>query len=696
LSWLSFNARVLQEADDPDVPPLDRLKFLAIFSSNLDEFFRVRVASLRSLLRLKKKTVKRAGIRPRRLLASIHEEVDRQQRRFGAIFENGVLPALEAEGISISFGNDLSADEAAFVDWYFREHVQGRLEPVVLDPSAAPTFLQNQSIYLAAVLRPIDGREGVDTGEPRYGIVPLPGGASDRFVVLDDGEDRQRVFFLDDIIRLNFSRVFPGYEADEAYAVKMTRDAELYLEDEFAGDLVEMIRKGVAKRAQGVPTRFLYDPGMPAPMLAALRDWFQLEDDDLVPGGRYHNYSDFFRFPIVAPSGGEETMPPLGHVILSDAPSILDEVERGDVLLHFPYQSFEPVVRLFSEAADDPTVTEIRVTLYRVAPESQIARALINAAKRGATVTAFVEVKARFDEEPNLRVAEEMEAAGVRILYSLPGIKVHSKLALVTREVGGRSRYVTYLATGNFNERTARQYTDHGLMTCDRAIAKDALQVFGFLCGDLPKIKTRSLLVAPFNLRRRLNRLIEREIENAVAGKHAWILAKMNSLEDQDIIDRLYRASGAGVKIRLIVRGICRLVPGVEGQSENIRVTSIVDRFLEHARVYVFCNGNAPETWLASADWMTRNLSHRVEIAFPIASAALARQIHDILLIQSRDNRKARVVDAEMSNCYVEDDQPACRAQVEVHRYVEGLLANDTGLPTELGASEVFNTETPS
>jgi polyphosphate kinase len=233
-------------------------------------------------------------------------------------------------------------------------------------------------------------------------------------------------------------------------------------------------------------------------------------------------------------------------------------------------------------------------------------------------------------------------------------------------------------------------------MTCDRAIAKDALQVFGFLCGDLPKIKTRSLLVAPFNLRRRLNRLIEREIENSVAGKHAWILAKMNSLEDQDIIDRLYRASGAGVKIRLIVRGICRLVPGVEGQSENIRVTSIVDRFLEHARVYVFCNDNSPETWLASADWMTRNLSHRVEIAFPIASAALARQIHDILLIQSRDNRKARVVDAEMSNCYVEDDQPACRAQVEVHRYVEGLLANDTGLPTELGASEVFNTETPS
>ncbi len=673
LSWLAFNARVLQEAGDPGVPLLERLKFLAIFSSNLDEFFRVRVASLRSLLRLKKKTVKQLGFNPRKLLRAIHREVVRQQRLFGEIFSNEILPALEENGICFSFGHDLSEAESTFVERYFREHVQQRLSPKVLGSEGAP-FLENRAIYLVTELWPDGDRSTVFPSAPEYGMVPLYGDGLSRFVEISRDDDRARVMFLDDIIRSSMGRLFPGYDCGEVYAVKVTRDAELYLDDEFGGDLVEMIKKSLGKRDRGLPTRFLYDLRMPYPMVTALKTQFGLEDEDLVLGGQYHNYSDFFAFPDFGRSDLASTpMPPLAHPDLSRADPVLDVVARRDVLLHFPYQSFESVIRLFEEAAEDPTVSDIRITLYRVASDSRIAKALIRAATRGARVTAFVEVKARFDEEPNLRWGDEMEAAGVRVLYSLPGLKVHSKLAVITRSASGGVQHFTYLATGNFNEKTARVYTDHALITANQRFAKDALQVFDFLSGGADEVKAKSLLVAPFGLRSGFEKLIDREIANAENGKDAWILAKMNSLEDVAIIDRLYAASRAGVKVRLVVRGICRLVPGVPGLSDNIRVTSIVDRFLEHARVYMFCNDNTPELFLASADWMTRNLDRRVEIAFPVADDALRSQLEDMLLVQCRDNRKARIVDDRMRNRYVTNDEPRCRAQLEIYQYVAGL-----------------------
>ena len=678
LSWLAFNGRVLQEARDPSVPPLERLKFLAIFSSNLDEFFRVRVASLRTLLRLKKKEVKRLDFKPEKLLRSIHEEVARQQRLFGETFSSEILPLLEEYGICLSFGNDLSAAEQSFVDDYFRERVAGRLNPVVLLPDDGPAFLGNRSIYFVAGLWRPGERSPLKTEPQLHGLVELPDGGADRFVIVPTSGSRHRVLFVDDVIRANIGRLFPGFEAGEAYAVKMTRDAELYIEDELEGDLVEAIKKRLAKRDQGTPTRFLYDPQMPYPMVATLKEWLRLEEEDLVPGGRYHNYSDFFEFPDFGRTDiGAVPMPPIDHPRVSVLRPMLDCIDDEDVLFHFPYQSFASVVRLFEEAAADETVTSIRITLYRLARDSRIAAALMRAAQRGASVTAFVEVKARFDEEPNLRWAEEMESAGVSILYSLPRIKVHSKLALITREIGSETRHYTYLATGNFNEKTARTYTDHALVTSRPSLAHDALQVFDFLAGDRERVDAETLAVAPFGLRDFLSRHIEREIANASEGREAWILAKLNNLEDADVADMLYAASEAGVKIRLLVRGICTLIPGTPGLSENIHATGVVDRFLEHARAYVFCNDGDPDFYLGSADWMTRNLDHRIEVVFPITHPRHREQIANILVKQCRDNQKARLHDASMQNAYVERTGLPYRSQVEIYRYVAALADDD-------------------
>ncbi len=703
LSWLAFNARVLQEAADPGVPVLERLRFLAIFSSNLDEFFRVRVAALRSLLRLKKSVRKRLDFNPAKLLRQIHREVVRQQRVFGDIFANEVLPALSEEGISFSFGDDLSAAEDAFVEKYFRERVLSRLEPSVLGEGNREHFLENRGIYLVTELWAHGESSFVVPAVPGYGLVPLQADGLPRFVELPEDGEARRVMFLDDIVRSNIDRLFPGFDCGEAYAVKMTRDAELYLDDEFAGDLVEMIRRSLGERSKGLPTRFLYDLHMPYPMVSALKDAFGLVDEDLVLGGRYHNFSDFFAFPDFARDDlAALPMPPLDHPQLSFADPVLDAIERNDLILHFPYQSFDPIVRLFEEAAEDPGVRQIRICLYRVAENSRIAKALIRAAQRGADVTAFVEVKARFDEEPNLKWAEEMERAGVKVLYSLPGIKVHSKVAVVTRERDGVTQHFACLSTGNFNESTARSYTDHALLTTGAEVTQDVLAIFDYLSGDAKKVSPKTLAVAPFNLRQRFNKLINREIANAKAGKEAWILAKMNSLEDRKVVDRLYLASNAGVKIRLIVRGLCTLVPGVPGLSENISVTSIVDRFLEHARVYVFANDNNPTTFLGSADWMTRNLSRRVEVVFPVTSREHARELEDILLLQCQDNRKARTIDEGLRNRYAESGNDRCRAQIDTYSYVAGLLTpsadRDDGLSWQLiePGGEAPSTETPS
>lgn len=670
MSWLAFNARVLQEAANTQVPIGDRLRFLAIFSSNLDEFFRVRVASLRSLLRLKRKSVEKLHFDPTRLLSDIHREVEKQQRKFGDIFDS-LLPELEKVGIRVVAGRDLDETEVAFARRYFTRIVDELPQPTIIDRDSSQPFLKNRLLYFVTELWSRRDGSTVTASSRVYGILEVPTDRIGRFVVMDDTAGIRHVLFVDDIIRLNTQLLYPDYEVGDTFSVKTTRDAELYLEDEYGGNLVEMIRHSLEKRALGPPTRFLFDGRMPYPMVSMLRDVLDLDEEDLVQGGRYHNFNDFFSFPDDGIEGLRyPPHVPLAGVVIPDGQLVVDRIRERDLVLHLPYHSFDPVVRFFQEASTDPKVKEIFVTLYRVASNSAIVEALIAAAQAGKKVTVFVEVKARFDEARNLRWAAEMEQSGVAVLYSMPGIKVHSKLALVTRIESGKTKRYAYLATGNFNEKTARAYADHALFTCNPEITSDVRKVFQKLSGTVAMPTFKRLLVAPDYLRKEMMRLVEREIEHSLAGRKSGMTLKMNSLEDEQMISLLYRASQSGVRIRLIVRGICRLRPGVAGLSENISVISIVDRFLEHARAFVFENGGNREVYLGSADWMNRNLSRRVEVVFPILDPAIADEIVTILALQLEDSVSARIVDGAGRNKYVPTTASAVRSQVAIFEWI--------------------------
>jgi polyphosphate kinase len=672
LSWLDFNARVLEEAMDPSVPLFERLKFLAIFSSNLDEFFRVRVASLRSLLRLRKKDMKHLSVSPGRLLREIHREVHAQQERFGEIFRERVLPDMRKHGVGLVDESGVTSAQANVLRSFFQSDVRPLLNPVLLDRGEAP-FLKDRGIYLVVELWPTRS-SALSAETPRFGIVEVPSPPLDRFVSLPAEGEGRGVMFLDDVVRLNLPSLFPDFDVGGAYAIKLSRDSELYLEDEFSGDIVEAIKKSLPKRARGLPCRFLYDMRTPYALVSYLRKIFGLEDEDLVMGGRYHNLHDLGSFPrderrgLVYPKWD-----PLVHPELEHAPSLIAATAERDRVLHFPYQSYEYVIRFLTEAARDPDVEELYLTVYRVSRESPVLSALLEAAERGKKVRVFMEVQARFDEEANLAWAERMEAAGVVTMYSLPGIKVHAKLALVVRREGGERRLYSYVGTGNFNERTARQYTDIGLLTADPRITTDVELVFDHLGGKVEVPSFRHLLVAPFNLREGIVRLIEREARAAANGRPSGIRLKLNALEDEEMIEELYRASRAGVPIDLVVRGICCLVPGQEGHSETIRVRSIVDRYLEHSRIWVFHNGGDEEIFIASADWMTRNLSHRVEVAVPLYDPEVRRQVGSMLDFQLADDAKARVVGSPRSGSSA---RGGVRAQEASRRFVEALAEN--------------------
>jgi polyphosphate kinase len=675
LSWISFNGRVLQEADDPTVPLFEGLAFLAIFSSNLDEFFRVRVASLRSLLRLKKKKLGKLRMNPRRLLREIHSKVSAQQERFGDIFRDRILPELAGHGIHLVDERSVSEEHADFVREYFRQRVRPLLDPVRLDPES-PSFLEDRQVYLSVELWAVD-EHGL-AGRPAYALVKVPDELP-RFVSLPESGDRREVMFLDDVIRFCLPELFPDADVGGAYAVKLSRDAELYIEDEFSGNVVDAIRKSLSKRETGVPARFLYDLQSPYAMVALLGRCLRLEDEDLILGGRYHNLHDFHGFPRFGLTElAHEPLELLSHPTLSARRPVHQIVSERDRIVHFPYQAFDPVVRFLEEAAADVAVEEVWATLYRVSEDSAVVRALLAAAEAGKTVRVFVEVKARFDEASNLRWAQRMEKAGIVTLYSFRDLKVHAKLALVARREGRDLRYHAYLGTGNFNEKTARIYADHGLLTADPRITEDVRRVFGILAGEDAEPAFEHLLVAPFTMRERFYEMIEREATHAREGRPAGMVLKMNGLEDEGIIRRLYDASNAGVPIRLIVRGICRLVPQVPGQSENITATSIVDRHLEHARVFVFRNGGENAYYLASADWMTRNLSHRVDVAFPVLDPEIRQELRRILDLQIADNVKARLIDPEMSNVRVDPGQATgVRAQAATRELLAGVPASD-------------------
>jgi polyphosphate kinase len=644
LSWLAFNQRVLLEAQNPAVPLLERLKFIAIFSSNLDEYFKVRVATMRRLVKLKKKTRAKLAQNPADALRVVLEEVGRLQHAFGETFREQILPALANEHIHLLTDDaDFTPEQRAWVMRYAQEHVRPLLAgAVALDQLPGPLFLKDTAVYmLFRLTRP----RRADLPQERVVVAELPTKAhGGRFVKLPTEGNEHVVAFLDDVLRAAAPDLFPDYERAQAWAIKLSRDAELDLEEEVSGDLLAKIKKGLKKRETGFPARLLYDPEIQPAVMMQVAERAGIRADELVEGGRYHNFRDFFGFPNLGRTDLQyPPEPALPHPGLARRRKLFKAIGERDYLLHFPYQSFDYVLKLFREAAADPAVTAIAVTLYRVAAKSEIAKALVKAAKAGKQVTVVVELKARFDEESNIYWATKLEKAGANVIYGFPDLKVHTKLALFTRAEGEALRQYAFLSTGNFNEQTSRIYADYALMTADPRLTREVGQVFAFLTDRQREGKTfEHLLVAPFNLRERLTELIKDEIANAKAGKPAYILLKLNALEDEDMIRLLYRAAQAGVRVDLNVRGISCLLPDV---SDNLHTRAIVDRYLEHGRVYVFANGGGPENellYIASADWMNRNLSRRVEAAFPLYDPTLRAEIRELIDIQQQDTEKAR------------------------------------------------------
>jgi polyphosphate kinase len=482
------------------------------------------------------------------------------------------------------------------------------------------------------------------------------------------------MIILDDIVRHSVSWMFPGYEILDTFSIKLSRDAALYIDDEYSGDLIQKIKTSLVKRQVGPASRFVYDREMPASLLALLKEVFDLEKHDTLREGRYHNNFDFFRFPDFGLTHLKNPpMPALSYAPLERAADFFSEIAERDHLLHVPYQSYESVVRFFEQAARDPMVTHVKIIQYRVARKSRIMQALMDAAKSGKQVSVFIEVKARFDEEANLEWGEQLEKAGVSVHYSFPGVKVHAKIALVRRLENGAPKLYSYLSTGNFHEDTAKVYSDFGLFTADERIVGEVTRIFSYLETVKPPTHPfEHLLVGQFNLRPALEALIDAEIAAAKAGQKAEIILKMNSIEDIPMMERLYKASQAGVSIKLIIRGICCLVPGLKGWSENIEAISIVDRYLEHARVFIFHNGGAEKIFLSSADWMVRNLTYRIETAFPVYDDRLRKQLKDLIAIQLNDNVKSRVIDLDQSNAYHKDDSDlAIRSQLETYYYLK-------------------------
>lgn len=646
ISWLAFNDRVLQEANDPSVPLLERLKFLGIVSSNRDEFFRVRVATIKRMIRLGKKGEELLGEDPSLLLERIQRIIIRQQEKFDESYEN-ILRELELQGIFILKESQLSSSQGAYVHQYFREQVLPTLVPVLLDNVKKFPYLRDKSIYFMVVMQRKDAK-------PKYALVEIPTDVLPRFIVLP--KDNKYVILLDDVIRYCLDDLFFNFDYDSihAYTIKLTRDAELDIEQDVTKSLVKKVAESVKRRTKGQPTRLLYDDEMPKDAVKYLVNRIRFsKEDQPIPAGRYHNFVDFIKFPSLNKNELKEKNPaPLSHPELKPNNSVLKVIRTKDILLSFPYQSYHHIIDVLREASIDPKVKSIEITLYRLSKNSHVVNALINAIRNGKQVTAVVELQARFDEENNIRWANRLNEEGAKIIYGVPGLKMHSKLFLIRRMEAKKEVMYAHIGTGNFNEETARLYADHSLLTCDKRITEEVSRVFQFYNDNYKTGNYKHLIVSPFFTRKRFLSFIQKEIDSAVEGKDAWMVIKMNSLTDPEMIKKLYEASRAGVKIRMIIRGICSLVPGVEGISENIEVISIVDKYLEHARVFVFANDGEPRYFISSFDWMPRNIDHRSEVGVPIYDPVIQKQLMDILEIQYQDNTKARVINVQQDNQY--------------------------------------------
>ncbi len=670
LSWLSFNERVLQEAADERVPLVERLRFLGIFSNNLDEFFRVRVATWRRLVDLPDpdNTLRDS---PEKILHQINKKDYEQQKQFLEIYER-LLKELEKENIFILNENQLSDDQGSFVRQYFREHVRANLFPIMMKNLRKSTSLKDKSIYLAVHLSKKD-----KSIKDNHALIKVPTSVLSRFLILPKKDDKNYIMLLDDVIRFNLADIFSVFDYDhfEAYTIKVTRDAEMEIDNDVSKSLMERMSESLKQREKGRPVRFVYDSKIPGEMIKMVMDKLKITGkDNLMKGGRYHNFKDFMKFPNVGgPHLEYPPAPPLPHKDLAGSKSILAAIREKDIMLHFPYHSFHYIVDLLREASIDPKVRSVKMTLYRVARDSKVVNALINAVRNGKKVTVYLELQARFDEQANIYWSEKLQEEGVDVIHGKAGLKVHSKLILIERKEGRSDVLYANIGTGNFNEATSRIYSDVSLFTANPKITSEVAHVFNlfeksYIAGP---VKFRHLIVSPFKTRQFIIQMINREVANARAGKKASVTMKLNSLVDESVVKKMYAASALGVKFRLIVRGICVLIPRVEKVSKNIEAVSIVDRYLEHSRIFVFYNDGDPLYFISSADLMSRNLDHRIEVGVPVWDEAIKEELRTMLDIQWKDNTKSRFLGKKNLNQYKEpgpDDEPV-RSQVEIYNY---------------------------
>lgn len=675
ISWLAFNGRVLQEAADPTVPLRERIKFLGIFSNNMDEFFRVRVATLKRMSEFsgpKSKAHMHLEQSPEKILGEIQGIVLEQGDTFDAIWE-GIRKEMEGEKIFLVTETELNPHQQQFVQNYFEEEVRSNTIPLMIESIPTMPYLRDKSLYLGVVLSRQDA-----SMKRKYALIEIPSRVLGRFVLLPSpAMDEHHIILLEDIIRYNLRNIFAyfGYDTYESWVFKVTRDAEIDIDNDVSTTLMQKIEKGLKNRRKGKPTRLVYDREMDKGLMDYLIKRLNLskKSGNIIPGGRIHNFRHFMDFPDVFPKKGQRRKP-FQHPLLMKSPRVTDVVLEQDVMLHFPYHSFNPVIDMLREAAIDPNVTTIKVTGYRLASNSKIINALINAVRNGKHVTVMLELRARFDEEANLEWKERLEDEGVRVLIGIPNVKVHAKICLIKKRINNFTIHYGFVSTGNLNEKTARLYGDHCLLTADRHIMADVNRIFTYLEkwkeGTMPLKACKTLIPCPTSLRRELVKMVVRETRLAREKKPAAITLKMNSLSDEELIEKLTEAAKAGVRVQLIVRGIFCMFSENSKFLIPVKAVSIIDEYLEHARVFIFHNGGKEKTYISSADWMVRNLDHRVEATCPVLDEAITQELKEILDIQLADNVKARWLDNGLQNHYVRDDREKVRSQIDIYNYL--------------------------
>ncbi len=674
ISWLSFNARVLQEANDPEVPLKLRIKFLGIFSNNMDEFFRVRVATLKRMLEYAEKNKKgnfHLEEAPQEILDQIQTTVLKQQGEFNRIWE-GILKELKKEKISLINEKQLNKEQQLFVKRFFDEEVRSNIIPLMIESLPQLPYLRDKSIYLGVVMS-----KSNSAYKQKFALIEIPAKAVGRFVILPSKSGETQIILLEDVVRYNLPFIFSYFEFDqfESHVFKVTKDAEIDLDNDVSTSFVEKIEKGLKNRRKGKPVRFVYDREMNPGLLEYLIRRLSLNrKSNIIPGGRIHNFRHFMDFPDVFKTTNKRN-PSFAHPQLKTSMRVTDVILKQDLLLNFPYHSFNAVIDLLREAAMDPDVNSIKISAYRLASNSKVINALINAARNGKEVVVMLELKARFDEEANLEWKKVLEEEGVKVLLGVPKMKIHAKLCIIKKRKDNKTIQYGFVSTGNLNESTAKVYGDHCLMTSNRNVMADINRIFKYLenwrNGSAPLAACKTLIVCPNNMRKEIVLLINKEIKTAKSGKPAKIILKVNSLSDIILIEKLYEAAMAGVEIKMIVRGIfCPILENKKFKHIPTAI-SIVDEYLEHARVIIFHNGGKQRVFISSADWMVRNLDHRVEAALEVTDPKLKLELTDIIHIQLRDNVKARILNNELSNNYVPyTGKKAVRSQIETYQYL--------------------------